>query len=298
MNATLIGDYLKRQLGPMVVALLASFFTAASSSAASFGVNFQTNRDGYGPASVAAETPASAFGVPAADWYEPGSVEVGSGPFATGVGSVNLNWSSYPLAEPGIAYGWTHANQPGVTSPPGNPASGEDAVLSAFLFGSGPGEYAAVPNGAPIVVTISNLGSIADLNAGYSVRLLASSEWTVNGFTPANVTDNAAHAEMVNFGSLFPDRPLWWTGPPYESCGAMGTSSAIFTGDTLTITLTGRNESGSPATNDYVRTALAGVIVDYTAVPEPGAFVLLTFGAIGAVALRFHPRKRVSPRLA
>jgi hypothetical protein len=287
MNAALIGRWLRKQFCPTAIAVLA-IWTAASSNAASFGVNFQTDRDGYGPASVAAETPASAWGVPAADWFDSGVLPVGSSPYNTGGGTVNIQWTSYPTAAPGIAYGWTHANQPGVTSPPGNPASGEDAVLSAFLFATGPGEY-GIPDGHPIVVTISNLNSIANLSAGYSVRLLASSEWT-NGFTPASVTDNAAHAEVVSFTN-FPETPGWWTGAPWLSSGAMGTSSAVFTGDTLTITLVGPNEG-------QVRTALAGVIVDYVAVPEPGAFVLLAFGAIGAVALRFHSRRRVSPRLA
>lgn len=260
--------------------------------AASVAINFQTDRAGYGPNSVSAETPAEAFGVPAVNWYEPGSVPAGSTNFATGGGSVDIEWDSYPDAAPGVAYGWTHANQPGVPSPPGDPLTGEDAVFVGFLFGLSEAEGGG-PGGHPITVSISSLGNIADLSAGYTVRLLASSEWPVDAFTDASVEDNASNSESVSFSQVA-DHPLWWTGPPYASAGAIGVSTAnLFTGDTLTITLDGPNQVGNIDVNDpessvEQRTSLAGVIIDYTPVPEPYSLVLAVCGiaSVGLFSLR------------
>jgi hypothetical protein len=261
------------------------FVSSAVAEAASFGINFQTDRDGYGPHSISAETPAEAFGVPATNWYETGVLPFGSTMFATGAGSVSIQWDSYPLVAPGIAYGWTHANQVGVTSPPGDPLTGEDAVFSAFLFGLQE-NIDGVEH--PITVTISNLGSVANLAAGYSVRLLASSEWPVETFTPATVADNASNSEVVSFSQDGFDHPLWWTGPPWASAGALGESTVnVFTGDTLTITLAGPNAFGPTGPFDgsdpnamfTQRTSLAGVIIDFAQIPEPNSIILMMCSA-------------------
>lgn len=253
---------------------------ASTLHAATIGIHFQTNRGGYGPYSIANETPASAFGVTAADWYEPGVSANGAGQFK----AVDFTWSSYPGTTPGIAYGWTHANQPGVPAG-GDPLTGEDVVLSSFLFAAGVGEYAAVPDGAPIIVSLAGLERIAKLSAGYTVKLTTSSEWTVDSFTPALVTDNATNSETVPF-ALLPDRPLWWTGAPWESSGGVGTSSMTFFGDTLTIKLEGRNEQGSRDNRPYQRTSLGGVIIEYTPIPEPSAGLLGLAGLLAASTLR------------
>jgi hypothetical protein len=275
---------------------IALFVLPNNTRAASFGVNFQTNRDNYGPHSISAETPAEAFGVPAVNWYETGVQPTGASMFSTSGGSVNIALDSYPLAAPGIAYGWTHANQ-GPTSPPGDPLTGEDAVFSAFLFG-----LQADVDGVehPITVTITNLGSVANLAAGYSVRLMASSEWPVETFTPATVADSASHSEMVSFSQNGIDHPLWWTGAPWASAGAIGQSSPnLFTGDTLTITLAGPNAFGptgpfdgsDPNAKFTQRTALSGLIIDFTPVPEPHSILLIIFGSIAAY---IAPKRAIS----
>ncbi|MCC7474768.1 MAG: hypothetical protein IT425_05195 [Pirellulales bacterium] len=262
--------------GGCALLALAGALLATPAFAGTFGVNFQTDRSGYGPYSVGGEVPASAFGVPAADWYEPGVVSSGSTNFSTNGGSVGIDFSAAPF-KPGIAYGWTHANQ-GPPSPPGDPLSGEDVVLSAFLFAAGVGEHGQA-NGAPIVVTLSNLSSIADLSAGYTVTLYASSEWSGHGFTPASVQDSNSNSETVAF-TIMPDHPLWWTSAPYESSGAVGSTTAnLLTGDSVTITLTGWNESS----HDGNRTSLAGLKVEFTPIPEPTSILMLLVGLVGSV---------------
>ncbi|WP_442482215.1 hypothetical protein [Aeoliella sp. SH292] len=259
--------------------LLAVVSSVAPAIGASLGINFQTDRGGYGPASVAAETPASAFGVPAEHWFEPGAVQVGSGVHGSHGADVTIAWQSFPDGPPGVAYGWAHANQPGVPAG-GDPASGEDAVLSGFLFATGPGEYASDAPAHPIIVTVSGLSGIADLTKGYTVRLMASSEWTVDSFTDAEVSDSQGNEEILSF-TLMPETPLWWTGAPWQSSGALASSSLLmFDGDSVTIELHGFNELGSNSNRPYQRTSLAGVIIDFTPVPEPSAFAYLSLLAV------------------
>lgn len=272
-------------------------FTAAvlsinSAIGASIGINFQTDRGGYGPASVAAETPASAFGVPAEHWFETGPVPVGSGVQGSHGADVSIAWQSFPNAVPGIAYGWTHANQ-GAASPPGDPSSGEDAVLSAFLFATGAGEGGNTQE-HPIIVTVSGLAGIADLSKGYTVRLMASSEWTVDSFTDAKVSDSQGNEEILSF-TLLPETPLWWTGPPWQSSGALASSTPLmFDGDTLVIELHGFNELGTRDNRPYQRTSLAGVVIDFTSVPEPSGMAHVSILAAAALLGISWSKSRVS----
>ncbi len=278
------------------------FICAASvSDAASLGINWQSNHNGYGPYTVASEGP-SAFGVLAEHWYEPGldpglepAPQSGSGSFAVHGGAVNVTWTSSAwdtgTLVPQTAYGWAQANQPGVPSPPGDPLSPEAVVLSKFLFATGAGEYG--DNAHPIVVTISGLESIADLSKGYTVRLISSSQNKVDQFTPGQISDNAGNVELVSL-ALLPETPVWWppeaTNPAYNSTGAVGSSTlAAFNGDTISIVLDGFNEAGTLGGGNFSRTTLSGVIIEFTPVPEPST-VLLLMGTCAVTALLFRRR--------
>jgi hypothetical protein len=250
--------------------------------AESIGINWAGSWNGeYGANSVADHDPASAFGVPAAHWYEPAGEPVettGSGTFGVLGGEVQFTWAGSTFeggfaALPQTAYGWVRANQ---TPFHNDPPTGEAAVLSKFLFATGLGEGANTAS-HPIVVTVSGLGSIADLAAGYTVSLAASSEWRVNGFTPGAVSDSDGNNASISFDVL-PETPGWWIGEPWLSSGAVGTSATgAFTGDSFTLVLDGWNETGSFATGDYIRTALSGVMIEFTPreIPEPSTMLLL-----------------------
>ena len=103
--------------------------TAGTGSAASFGINFGSSNEGWGPYYV---NPAngesafgvlgyeSAFGVVAADWYEPGPVPGAKylpgaptsqtfQPASMGSGSVGISFQAYDggPGEPGTGYNWS-----------------------------------------------------------------------------------------------------------------------------------------------------------------------------------------------
>lgn len=290
-------------------------------TAAKFGINFSDDTEGWGPyylnGGSAHGAPAyeSAFGVPAADWYEPQNVantyQLPGSPAsesfhtaAMGPGSVNITFDSnhgWPGREAyGLsAYGFANANsyvmqvdEQGnklldanghyipvrdannnfIPAPDnGIPPSGEYAILAGSLWGTSENEYQPEPLNPvpwperPIIVKITGLSSIA---TSYKVTLYASSQHPLlDGFTPGVATDSNSTTETIEF-TLFEERPSYWslTTPdpanPYISVGGHADGVVNFSGDTLTITLTGGNE--------YVdddgfqrRTALSGVVIDY-----------------------------------
>lgn len=268
----------------------------------------------------------SAFGVAGADWYEPGiaantsqldgaPTSVNFQPASMGAGSVNIAYQSFQgwTGQPGYtgsAYGFDNANQyetvdvnPADGMPDidpdtgwyvagplaatnGIPTSGENAVLSGFLFATAQDEYLGIEDPWPardIVVTITGLNTIA---SGYTVKLLASAQngdpvTGVLGFTAANVSDNAANTETIDF-TLMAERANYWspaqalevdgdpnTYNPYVSVAASAQTSTTFTGDTLTITLSGANEYFND-NGDFFRTTLAAVVVEYNSIVPPG----------------------------
>ncbi|MCC7083963.1 MAG: dockerin type I repeat-containing protein [Pirellulales bacterium] len=118
--------------------LLGLAWSSSIANAASFGMHFGSDLDGWGPYYVnpangtsAHGTPgfASAYGVAAADWYEPAPVpstsylpgapsSVNFKPASMGAGSVDIAFQSYdgPPDAPGTGYSWaafgfTNANQ-------------------------------------------------------------------------------------------------------------------------------------------------------------------------------------------
>lgn len=297
----------------------------AEAIAASFGINFSSNYGNWGPHFVNQEGQyesgpyPSAFGVAAADWYEPGNVantsqlpgspsSVNFQSASMGAGSVNIAFSSFQgwTGQPGYtgsAYGFANANeyetvdvnpmdgQPDIdpdtgyyvagplAATNGVPISGEHAVLSGFLFATAEGEYLNIEDPWPardIAVTINGLSSIA---SGYTVKLYAAAQnghpiEGVQGFTSATVADNASNNELVDF-ALLPERADYWspaqalevdedpnTFNPYVSVAGLATTSVTFTGDTLTITLSGANEYFNEDA-EFFRTTLAGVVIEY-----------------------------------
>lgn len=253
--------YLSRSL-KLNLMLCATAFASAmivnhcQAAPASFGIHFSGPADdgGWGPyylnqvgAHGAGPYP-SAFGVPAANWYEPGSfaqtaalpgapTSVNFQSPAMGAGSVSFSWSSAhaegSLGYTFIPYGFSNANRfvmqkdengvklldanghyipavPEAFEPDnGVPPSGEHAVLAGGLFATDGVEYAPTWPKSDIVVTITGLNSIA---SGYKVRLLAAAQNgdVVEGFTSAVVTDNASHTQTIDF-ELLPDRPSYWS---------------------------------------------------------------------------------------
>lgn len=271
-----------RKLGLASAIVLVAISAARQASAEAIGINWQSGGE-YGPYSVADEIPASAFGAPAAHWFQP-QTQNGAGSLSVLGGEVDFSWSSSTWdgnlvgLPPQTAFGWAGANMgPGMTHL--GPANGEAVILSKFIFATGAGEYGA--NSHPIVVTLSGLGSIARLSAGYTVTLVASSQTVVTGFTSGQASDNAGNNETIPLTLLAETPPYWPTGD-FRSSGAVGSSTAgAFSGDTLTIVLEGFNETLAP--NPYTRTTLSGVVIEFTPIPEPSTLALLAIGLIGAM---------------
>ncbi len=328
----------------MSVVALGIVALSPTSQAASFGINFGSGNQGWGPYYVnsangtsahGAEPYTSAFGVVAADWYEPGPVantpqlpgaptSVPFSPASMGSGGVNIafasahppsgvengyTWSAYgfanandygpwqedgagnrltqfvpaPEVQPGETpfhngyHEWILAPGGGATPENGKPESGEHAVLAGFLFGINAAEGWDTHD---IVVTLTGMNSIA---SEYKVTLLASAQngggnpgFAVRGFTPATLSDNAANSDFVDF-ELLPDRPDYWSQAnvnpednPYVSVAGQATSQATFTGDELTIRISGWNEYLN-VDDDFNlwRTTLAGVVIEYESIVTP-----------------------------
>lgn len=306
-----------------LIAITTSLMVSRDSRAANFGIHFGGDCSfcgGWGPyylnqvgAHGAGPYP-SAFGVTAANWYEPGAISqttqlpgsptsVNFKPASMGSGSVNFAWSSaHPDTGPQngytfVPYGFANANRfvmqtdgsgnkildgdghyipvtPEQLAPDnGVPVSGEHAVLAGALFATDGVEYAPEwGTKRDIVVTITGMSSIA---SGYTVKLLASAQNgdTVEGFTPATIADNASHTANADF-TLLPDRPSYWSpfdpdpANPYVSIAGVAESATVFTGDSVEIRLSGGNEYFNEEF-EFVRTVLAGVIIDYTPLSTP-----------------------------
>ncbi|MCC7085575.1 MAG: dockerin type I repeat-containing protein [Pirellulales bacterium] len=280
------------------VMLLAGICTVPLLSSAvhaqSFGINWQGYAADYGLGAFSVSGFGSAFGVDADDWYESqsaastfdanasnGSVSFSS-PSMQG-GTANLAWSGSVenLARVVFSPGWAHANDSGA-SPPNQPHSGEEAVLTGWLFSNlnGAGE------GWTIDVQVSGLDDIAT-HAGvplaYQVKLIASSDWgwfepeRILGFQPADVSDNDGNSETLNFGLLDLDnsgtfdQPDFWNsgGGHGKSFGGAADSTETFTGDTLSISIAGPN---FPSWDPMSRSSLAGVVINFVTPSIPGDF--------------------------
>lgn len=289
-----------------VAALVLSGGLVHAAVAGGLGINFQNDNFGFGPYSVSTggpwSTPAygTAFGLPGGDWFDTGVDPSNPGAAfnpASG-GAVNIAWQSSAPDGTGweytwAAYGWAHANQgPGFTNGDGfagAPQSGEEVVLAGFAYGlSTAGND---PFDRPITVVISGLSS---LGPGYRVKLIASSEWYTNQFTPAVVDDGLVNESVDLTAGILPDHPEWNLGGGY-STGAVADALTVFTGDTLTITLTGPNEFGTftgDATGTYGRTTLAGIAI--TAVPEPASAALAAVAGclVGGMTIRRRRARR------
>jgi hypothetical protein len=113
--------------------------------------------------------------------------------------------------------------------------------------------------------------------SGYRVKLVAAVQNIVQGFTSATITDSDAISDTADF-VLYPERRQWdnrfkdITDPeinPYQATGGEAVSDVTFTGDSVEIRLAGPNEYFLP-NDDFYRTALSGVIIEYDSIVSPG----------------------------
>jgi hypothetical protein len=287
--------------------------TTPSWAQTSFGINWQNNFFGFGPWNVSDFGPAFGVAgddwfnsIQAHSTFDAGSDAAGVIPFsspAMGGGAVNLKWSSDRFfgGQAAPVYGYSHANEPpGVGYTPGLPSNAEEAIFAASLVSS---YNAATGLGDKIEVSITGLASIATAKSiplAYKVKVMAS-DWglpkpfylppegtvnpdpggTVDNFSPALVADNASHSQSVNF-VVRPEHPRWqqlgvdqgWDPQaPYFSSGAVGESTTVFTGDTLTITLDGPFDFGGLWQDPtYGVTRLAGIAITFVNPAHPGDF--------------------------
>ncbi|MEX0642085.1 MAG: PEP-CTERM sorting domain-containing protein [Pirellulales bacterium] len=186
--------------------------------------------------------------------------------------SVDISFSAYPDFSYS-AYGYANANQ---LVDEGIPESGEHAVLAGFLFGV---------ETNPVILNISGLGDIAAANGiplMYRVTLLASSPNQADLFLPALVEDNDSNSDSVPF-EVFAEHPdYWWPDPDsFRSSGGMGIADGVFTGDNLTISVIGPNETNLPGSGFYTRSSLAGAIITF--VPEPTTGFMFIIGAVAGM---------------
>jgi hypothetical protein len=243
-----------------MIALVSSIHVA-DCRGGSFGINFSgpASDGGWGPHFVnqvgahGSGPYVSAFGVAAADWYEPGAVSqtvqlpgsptsVSFQPASMGAGSVNIAWES---AHPGtgpqdgftfIPYGFANANR-FVMQDDGNGNLLLDpdghyipVVPTTFAPDNGippSGEYAVLSGSLfatdgieyapawPQGDIVVTITGLSSIATGYTVKLWAAAQNgnVVEAFTPAMISDNASNAETINF-ALLPDRPSYWS--PYD----------------------------------------------------------------------------------
>jgi len=282
-----------------------------------FGVNFQS--DVYDenhvthPIDASIAGFASAFGVPAADWIEPGVIfgELPSTPFSTPTMSgatVNLSASNYLLGRGYTNGAMIHYGDPildPTRSGTAGPQTGEEAVLASFIFAIS--EEEAPGLGADAHVTFTGLAAVAaaaGVPLNYKVSVLSTSEWHAEFFSPAIITDNAAHTQTVDIIPIPGSEVRWSTSARnflrYVGNGGRGDSNPIFTGDTVDISVVGRNETiDSVDRNLYGRSNIAGVIVEFvpaagSSVPEPSTFVLLGLGGLMGCVAAWRRRARVA----
>jgi MYXO-CTERM domain-containing protein len=193
-------------------------------------------------ASAGAVVTQTAFGVAPADW-----TNIAAG--ASGSGSAS-----------GLSVSWTGGGNWGSgIGGPGGPGgtglqSGAEEVFTGYLDDGG------------INVTISGLSSVA---SSYSVKLLAASDYAPNGFWPATLGGGLSGS--LTFTNLD-------TGFGYAGLGRSAETafSGTGTGDSFTISIPPVQIS------PRVRGTLAGIVIDYTPVPEPAtaAFGALALGAM------------------
>jgi hypothetical protein len=246
----------------LVAASLLTFIGAlnvADCHGANFGIHFGGDGGrwgGWGPyylnqvGAHGAGPYASAFGVPAANWYEPGAfshttnlpgnpTSVNFQPASMGAGSVNFSWSAAAPAtgtQNGytfIPYGFSNANRYVMeVDGSGNPVLDGDGhyvpvVPNQFAPDNGvpkSGEHAVLagalfatdgveyaPNWPQGDIVVKITG-MASIASSYKVKLLAAVQNgnVVEAFTPGTVTDNASNSEVIQF-ELLPDRPSYWS---------------------------------------------------------------------------------------
>lgn len=220
------------------------------SHGATIGINWTTNFSGYGAAAGAVVTQ-TAFGVAPADWTNTPAAPTGS---ATALGgALSVSWSGGGSWGSGI----------GGPSGPGGLGlqSGAEEVFTGYLDDGG------------INLTISGLSSVA---SSYSIKLLAASDYAPNGFWPATLGGSLSGS--LSFTNV--DTGFGYAG---QGRSAETAFSGTGTGDSFTVSI--------PAVqlSPRVRGTLAGIVIDYTPVPEPAT---ATFSAVALGAFLARRRRR------
>jgi PEP-CTERM motif len=292
---------------------LSLLLTGQAQAAVQFGVNFQS--DVFDPDHVVHDVDASivglgpAFGVPEADWIEPGVFDglLDPTPFSTPImngASVDLSAYNYLAGREYTNAGMIHYGDPvldpGHTGTAG-PQTGEEAVLASFLFAISDAEAPGL--GTDAHVTLSGLAAVASATGvplNYKVTVFSTSEWIADIFSPALITDNAANSQMIGITPIPGSERRWSSGDVilrYHGNGGRGDSDPIFTGDTLDISVVGANEVWDGADPEkYGRSNIAGVIVEFVPagdlpVPEPSTIVLLALGGVALAGCRRRLRR-------
>lgn len=241
---------IKRRSSSTGAIVSASALMLGMSQAATIGINWTTTFAGYGAPSGAIVTQ-TAFGVAPADWTNIASAPTGSATAAGG--ALGVSWTGGGNWGSGIGG-------------PGGPGgtglqSGAEEVFTGYLDDGG------------INLTISGLSTIA---SSYSVKLLASSDYAPNGFH--NATLGGGLGGTLSFTNL--DTGFGYAG---QGRSAETAFSATGTADSFTVSI--------PAVvlSPRVRGTLAGVVINFTPVPEPSSALL------GLVAAGAFLRRRRQP---
>lgn len=316
MNRTL--RVASKSLVGCVVCGLVLFGAGQARAVVKFGVNFQS--DVYDPDHVVNPVDASivgfasAFGVPAADWIEPGVFdgELLSTPFSTPAMSgatVNLSAHNYLLGRGYTNGAMIHYGDPVLdptNSGTAGPQTGEEAILASFIFAISDTEAPGLGTDAHVTLTgLAAVAAAAGVPLNYKVSVLSTSEWHAELFSPALITDNAAHSQTVDITPIPGSEVRWSDGNAshylrFVGNGGRGDSNPIFTGDTVDVSVVGSNEFLDPVDrNKYGRSNIAGVIVEFVpasgaSVPEPSTFVLLDLGSLMGSVVVWRRRVRVA----
>jgi hypothetical protein len=250
----------------------AALMLGTSQAAGPVGINFQGS---YGGSYAGALVTATAFGVPATNWFsDPGELSTGSMTVTNPSGGIlSLTWSSADVwcsgLYPEIVFNGTNYTEPG-------PIPGDGEVLWGYLDDPSPGAS----------VTISGLNSA--FSNGYVVQTIAAESYIVD-FTNSTITYGSTNE---NLDYVYYWNPLNFFGPPFVNYGTAGLSqeSIVLTNDSIDST------GGSPGTG--VRAPLCGFIltdvpvVTYvtpaSTVVAPGGSFVLTASVIGVGNLSYQ----------
>jgi hypothetical protein len=257
-----------------LVSCVATLAFAAGANAVSIGLNIT---DGWPTPMLAGET-ADGF----SNWTDSMANYGGGGP--------NPQLGSITLAGSSVTAQWYSAN----TWAAGNEDTSGQQLYRVYLDDGDGGSSLVSGDGIGASVTISGLNAwmAANLGWGYSIRCYSSTDTDNASFQPVLIRSGAPNPadganQLLNLSVVgtiavptlgpgdFPPNttpdPTWgmWQSRGY------GDSAAIYSYDTITLTIAARNGS--------TRGTLAGFKIDL--IPEPSGLALLAIG-LGALVVR------------